>query len=107
MLDRMSSNWSRRTFLQVGGAAGLALVGIGCSKKEAAPTCTDTTGMSEPDVATRTNFAYVDATPDPTKPCSTCQQYTPAPSASACGGCKLVKGPISPSGTCKLWVAKV
>ncbi len=79
--------------------AGLAA----CSRKT---TCTDVTGLSGDDVNQRNNIAaYVDLSPDPGKKCSLCVQFVPA-APNACGGCKVVKGPIHPDGTCKLFVAK-
>lgn len=76
---------------------------VACSKKT---TCTDETGLSPDEVNTRNSVAaYVDHSPDPSKKCVDCAQYVPA-APNACGGCKVVKGPINPEGTCKLFVAK-
>lgn len=76
-----------------------------CSKSGGSkPTCTDTAGLTPDEVTMRnTTAAYVETTTDPGKPCSTCVQYVAGPS---CGTCKVVKGPINPAGSCKLWVAK-
>jgi hypothetical protein len=87
-------------------SASFALPGalVACSKK---PTCTDVSGLTPEELQLRTGTAaYVEATPDPAKTCDNCAQWTPAPSENACGGCKVVKGPINPKGYCKLWVAK-
>jgi hypothetical protein len=74
-----------------------------CSKK---PSCLDVTGLSPDDVRARNDVAaYTEAAPDPAKKCSVCAQYLAAPSANACGGCKVVKGPINPDGWCKLFTA--
>lgn len=76
----------------------------GCSRK---PSCIDVTGLSPEEVRARNDTAaYTDAAPDPSKKCSVCAQWVPAPSPTACGGCKVVKGPINPEGWCKLFVAK-
>ncbi len=76
---------------------------VACSKK---PSCTDVSGLSGDDVNQRNNIAaYVEQAPDASKKCSLCVQFTPA-APNACGGCKVVKGPINPDGTCKLFVAK-
>ena len=76
---------------------------VGCSKKT---TCTDVTGLSTDEINQRNNIAaYVDLAPDPSKKCALCVQYVPG-APNACGGCKVVKGPIHPDGTCKLFVAK-
>jgi hypothetical protein len=77
---------------------------VACSKKTT--SCTDVSGLGPDDVNLRNNVAaYVDQAPDPTKKCSLCAQFIPA-APSSCGGCKVVKGPINPDGTCKLFVAK-
>ncbi len=76
---------------------------VACSKKT---SCTDVTGLSGDEVNQRNNIAaYVDVTPDASKKCALCVQYVPA-APNACGTCKVVKGPIHPDGTCKLFVAK-
>lgn len=72
-----------------------------CSRK---PSCTDVTGLSPEDVTQRLNTAgYADNSPDPAKKCSGCAQFQ---AGSGCGTCKVIKGPINPEGTCKLWVAR-
>ncbi len=76
---------------------------IACSKRL---SCTDTTGLGPEELNQRINIAvYVEPSPDPGKKCARCTYYEPA-APKACGGCKVVKGPISPEGTCKLFVAK-
>lgn len=77
----------------------------GCKKPEL--VCTDTTGLSSDEIATRGTLKYVDRTTDPAKPCSACQQYKPAQMSGTCGGCILVKGPIHPDGGCNVWAKKV
>lgn len=79
--------------------AGLA----GCDR---GPKCDDTTGLSPEDIKVRKEVAvYEEKSPDITRYCSACIQFTP-PGSNGCGGCKVVKGPIHPEGTCKLFVAK-
>ena len=68
-------------------------------------SCTDTTGLSEADIATRTATQYVDAATDPAKKCSGCMLYV-AGTEGACGTCTAVKGPINPEGSCTAWVAR-
>ena len=76
---------------------------VACSKKT---SCTDVTGLSGEEVNQRNNIAaYVDLAPDASKKCALCAHYVPA-APNACGTCKVVKGPIHPDGTCKLFVAK-
>lgn len=67
--------------------------------------CTSTAGLSAEDIATRTANQYVDRSMDAGKNCANCNFYQAA-AANACGGCTVVKGPINPAGTCRLWVAK-
>jgi hypothetical protein len=98
---------SRRVAL--GRMAALPLVAalpVGLAACNRGPKCDDTTGLSPEDAKVRTEVAaYVEKSPDITKYCSTCVQFT-AGGSDACGTCKVVKGPINPEGTCKLYVAK-
>ena len=76
---------------------------VACSKE---PKCTDTGSLSADDAKLRTEVAaYVEPSPDVTKRCSACVQFNPG-AKDACGTCKVVKGPINPHGTCKLFAAK-
>jgi len=76
---------------------------LACSKKT---SCLDVSGLSPEEINQRNNVAaYVDLAPDASKKCALCVQYIPA-APNACGGCKVVKGPIHPDGTCKLFVPK-
>jgi hypothetical protein len=76
---------------------------VACSKK---PSCEDVSGLAPADLTVRRDTAqYVDTAADPAKKCSGCAQYIPA-APNACGGCKVVKGPINPEGGCKLFVPK-
>jgi hypothetical protein len=76
---------------------------LGCGKKEL--TCTDTTGLTPAEATARTPLAYVDKSPDAVKTCSNCMQFVPA-APDQCGSCKVLKGPVSPAGNCKVWAAK-
>jgi hypothetical protein len=70
------------------------------------PNCNDVSGLSPDDVRTRNETAgYVEHSPDPAKKCSLCAQYQPG-APNACGGCKVVKGPIDAEAYCKLWAAR-
>ncbi len=103
----MQDKLSRRDVLQQGAALGAFVVmGTAACNKPAALTCTDTTGLSAPDVQVRTSLAYVDVSTEPGKLCSGCQQFVAPAAAGSCGTCKVVKGPISPNGYCKSFVAK-
>jgi hypothetical protein len=104
----MDEKLSRRDLFQRSAALSvLAVVGGGaCSKAEsAAPSCSDTTGLSAADVQVRATLAYTDVSVEPSKVCTACQQFLPGP-ASGCGTCKILRGPVSPRGSCKAFVAK-
>jgi hypothetical protein len=95
---------SRRDALRSGVV--VALVVVGCKGNRTLPTCTDTTGLSPEEIKVRETLAYNDRTPDPNKACDRCVQYTSGPSSEACGGCKVLKGPICPGGTCKVFAPR-
>lgn len=76
---------------------------MGCGKKEL--TCTDTSGLSADEIAARTTLAYADKSADAAKNCANCMQYNAGP-PDKCGGCKVLKGPVAPTGYCKVWAAK-
>ena len=118
---------SRRNFLQrmsllgavsIGAGSVLSACGGGSENADAGDTdggetdaasaefsCTDTSGLTEQELATRQNLNYVDESPYPEKLCSNCQFFQPA-GENECGGCTLIKGPIHPDGYCDSWVAK-
>jgi hypothetical protein len=76
---------------------------LACKSK---PSCNDVTGLNPEEARARTDAAgYVDHATDPAKKCSDCVHYV-ASAPNACGGCKVVKGPIDPEATCKLWTSR-
>ncbi len=94
----------RRTLLV---SLGGALVASGCKRAAGVPaTCPETPQLPEAEHATRAALGYVEHSPDPSKACQACQQWVAATSEGACGGCKLLKGPIHPEGTCKVFTLK-
>jgi hypothetical protein len=98
---------TRRSMLRLvvlGGAAAAAGASL-LSACGGGPTCTDTSGLSQAELATRTTSEYVEATPDAAKHCGNCNFYR-GPAEGACGTCTVLKGPINPAGHCKLWAAK-
>jgi hypothetical protein len=98
---------SRRDVLQRSAAFGvLAALGAACGKEQPkALACTDTMSLSAADAQVRVSLGYVDHSVEAGKSCSKCQQFIPA-APDTCGTCKVVKGPINPSGYCKSFVAK-
>ena len=100
---------SRRVFLvrgaTLGAAVGASVVALGCGGEEGL-NCTDTSSLTPPEQATRSNLAYVDASPHgAAKNCLNCNFYEAA-AEGQCGGCTLVKGPINPQGYCNSWAEK-
>ena len=69
-------------------------------------TCTDTSGLSEAEVAARTNLHYVDESPQEGKTCDNCALYVAAAEGAQCGTCQTIKGPIHPKGYCDIWTAQ-
>jgi hypothetical protein len=111
----MNDKLSRRARIQLGatwgaGAGAIAALGTAACGKEKARVlvCDDTTGLPPDAVALRTSpaVAYGDVSTEPGKNCVGCQQFLAGPSAATCGTCKVLKGPVSPQGYCKLFVAK-
>jgi hypothetical protein len=105
----MTDKLSRRELISSGVTLGaFAVFGVAaCGKNSAKPlVCTDTTGLAAADVTVRTSLKYVDISTEPGKSCTGCQQFIPAPAPGSCGTCKVVKGPINPSGYCASFAAK-
>lgn len=94
----------RRRFLV--GAAGALLGVASCAKssKVVGLVCTDLSGLVEADRTAREGVAYADRVADAAKQCDACRYYVPA--AEGCGGCKLVRGPVHPLGTCRVFAPK-
>ena len=76
-----------------------------CSKKTPA-SCMDTAGLANEDVMIRSNLAYSDFSQTPEKRCVSCRQYTAPRDEGSCGTCAVIKGPIHPNGTCKVYGAR-
>lgn len=77
------------------------------AKEEAALpfSCEGVDQVSEDQKAIRAALRYVDATPISARTCDNCKLYTRALAGAACGGCKVVPGPIHPKGWCSSWYA--
>lgn len=116
--------FTRRDFLLRASALGVAAAGGGsllaaCGGKEATPdvqppassetvaegSCNDLTGLTEQEKQMRGALQYVDVTDIPDKRCDNCQLYIPPEGGAACGGCKILKGPVAPAGHCTSWAA--
>jgi hypothetical protein len=69
-------------------------------------TCTDTSGLYDAEIATRTKNEYVDRSSDPIEHCFNCENFESAEQRDSCGTCRTVKGPIHPLGHCIAWILK-
>ncbi len=100
---------SRRDLLfQTVALSTLAFGVAACGRRQpVALVCTDTTGLSSADYNVRMALAYVDVSTTPGKTCLNCQQFLPGMAPNTCGACRVVKGPIKPTGNCKSFLAKV
>lgn len=93
---------SRRDFLHSGALLALALVGC----RSRGFDCNKSSGLSTSDVKARDDTQYVEPSPTPSTACDICQYWIDG-NANSCGGCRLLRGPIHPKGTCRLFVGKV
>lgn len=66
--------------------------------------CMHTDGLAPAQVTVRESLKYTDATDNPDQDCTNCAHWMPAENG-ACGGCRVVPGPIHPDGWCTIWVA--
>ena len=100
---------NRRALLGHGAAGIAALLGaLGCRKNQsAALVCEGLPDISPSDAQLRATLEYLDTAPQPDRSCENCQLFIPASSEGTCGSCKVVRGPIHPKGTCKVFLRKV
>jgi hypothetical protein len=92
---------SRRTTLRILGAAPVFSAFLtACGGKSEPDSCSDVSGLSEPEKMARSALQYTDRSTQAAKQCKGCQLFQPAPEPSQCGGCQVVKGPIHPNGYC-------
>jgi hypothetical protein len=110
----------RRDFLARIVGAGLSCAGAalnaGCSggptdeelaaearRLSAGLTCTDTGGLQEAEVRTRTTNEYVERSATEGQFCFNCDNYQRPQAAGRCATCRTVRGPINPGGWCTAW----
>lgn len=95
----------KRALTVIGAVSVAPVVLSACGGEESeALTCTDTSGLTPAQIATRESQHYVDASPNPDQRCSNCNFFT-AGQAGQCGTCTVIQGPIHPDGYCNLWAA--
>lgn len=89
---------SRRAFL----STFLLLLSptVSCRRKES--VCSDEATLAPADVKARQKAGYVSRTTDADRGCEKCQQWLEGQEGN-CGGCKLLRGPIHPKATCRLF----
>jgi hypothetical protein len=105
----ISAPVSRRGLLGTAATAALAVVGVGVGVtgcKKAPLVCDGLPGIAPADVQLRTTLDYKDTSPALDRLCVDCTLYVAAPTEDACGGCKVVRGPINPKGTCRVFLRK-
>lgn len=100
----MASYPTRREVLSSGLRALTVLPAVaifGCGGRA---DCSDTSSLAPGDVKAREDQNYLETTPDPAKACDRCEQWSAPEKGGDCGGCKVLKGSISPKGSCNLFV---
>jgi hypothetical protein len=100
---------SRRRLLGTAASAALAAAGVGVGVagcKKAPLVCDGLPGIAPADVQLRATLDYKDTSPALDRLCLDCTLYVVAPTEDACGGCKVVRGPINPKGTCRVFLRK-
>ena len=116
---------TRRELLVRTASAGAMTVGAGvllaaCEPKESTPQAAgaaadgeideicndpeDLAALSETEIKQREALNYTDESPKPDQFCSNCQLFVEPASGKFCGGCNVLKGPVSPDGWCTAWV---
>ncbi len=103
MTPNDSSPITRRRLLLLGPHLVLGAMLLPACKQPAPASCTETTGLTSDDIKLRVKLGYLDRCADPDKACDRCTQWLAAPEPTACGGCRVMKGPVHPSGTCNVF----
>ena len=97
-----AGNTSRRAFLHCGALLVLSMVGC----RSRGIDCNDSSTLSPVETKARNDALYVEPSSSPSTACDICQYWIKG-SSGGCGGCQLLRGPIHPKGTCRLFVMKV
>lgn len=92
-----------RLAVEVAAASAAVAFAAACGGRA---TCDDTSGLSADDARARRDHKYADTGPDPSKRCAGCAQFKGSPKEDTCGACEVLKGPVSPLGTCDLFAPK-
>src|ERR1700733_12292710 len=93
--------WLRRT-LQVSMAGTLIVVSV-CQKGKVS-ICADPANLSDAEISLRESLHYTEESTHSDQACAKCGFFEGA-GTSACGNCRLLKGPVNPRGRCDSWSA--
>lgn len=104
MSEKLLRRDALRRFLGLSAALAAPAALLACSSKPVL-VCGDTAGLSAEEIAARSAAKYADVSLFPDKMCVGCTHYVVG-AANACGGCKVIKGPVHPNGYCTLYAAK-
>lgn len=77
-----------------------------CRKEEPPDRCRDLTGLSEADQVARALQQYTDHALSPEQQCDRCDFWEAARTAVECGTCRVLRGPIRPTGSCTAFARK-
>jgi hypothetical protein len=94
----------RREFVRL-SIVGVVSGGLAACRRGANFSCAEAPGLEPQAAIVRSTLGYVDRATDAARSCLSCNHFTSAGDA-ACGTCRLVRGPIHPSGSCRVWVAR-
>ena len=87
---------------QAGGLVTVASL-VGCKEREF--TCLPDAKLPEAEFKARNAVEYVERAADATRRCDACQHWQPG-ADDGCGGCAVLRGPIHPLGTCRIFAQR-
>jgi hypothetical protein len=112
--NRTAATISRRTVLLRGieiPLAGAVMLTLGaCSggkEQQASAACVDPDQLDQGQVSMRESVHYTDKSPNPQQVCSACAFFRTAEASGACAPCDILHTPVSASGHCESWSARV
>ena len=76
----------------------------GCQKRNIV-ICGDPARLTEAENSLRMSVHYAEKSPQHEQTCAGCAFFESSGRGIACGMCKLLKGPVNPSGHCDSWSA--
>jgi High potential iron-sulfur protein len=94
--------WLTRT-LQVSVAGTLTVLAAACQKNKAS-VCADPANLTDAENSLRESLHFTEESTRSDQTCAKCGFFE-GTGTSACGTCKLLKGPVNPRGRCDSWSA--